>query len=99
MLVHLAFAFLATSVAPNSGQSTAPAGSVSIVAAYARLAGAYENADGPALRTLVAADFDFVFVPGTNENLSQYIADWKESKQALPGLGVSIRVLRLMVKQ
>jgi erythromycin esterase len=93
----LAFVFLTASVAPSSGQSTGPAASGSIVAAYARLARAYENADEPALRALVAADFDFVFVPGTNENLSQYVADWKESKQALPGLDVSIRVLRLTV--
>lgn len=96
MLAHLAFAFLAASVGPSPGQSAGPA-SVSIVAAYARLAHAYENADEQALRALVAADFDFIFIPGTNENLSQYIADWKESKQALPGLGVSIRVLRLTV--
>jgi erythromycin esterase len=93
----LAFVFLTASVAPSSGQSTGPAASGSIVAAYARLARAYENADEPALRALVAPDFDFVFVPGTNENLSQYVADWKESKQALPGLDVSIRVLRLTV--
>ncbi|MGC2407089.1 MAG: erythromycin esterase family protein [Candidatus Cybelea sp.] len=95
-LAHLTFAFLTASVAPASGQDARPA-SVSIGAAYARLARAYENADEPALRALVAANFDFVFVPGTNESLSQYIADWKESKQALPGLGVSIRVVRLMV--
>jgi hypothetical protein len=95
-LAHLAFAFLTASVAPASGQDARQA-SVSIGAAYARLAHAYENADEPVLRALVAADFDFVFVPGTNESLSQYIADWKESKQALPGFSVSIRVVRLMV--
>jgi len=97
MLAHLAFAFLTANVAPSSEQGARPAASVSIVAAYARLARSYENADEPALRALLAADFDFVFVPGTNESLSQYIADWKENKQALPGLGVSISVVRLRV--
>lgn len=97
-LACLALAFLAVSAAaPASGQNATPAASVSIPAAYAQLARAYENADEASLRALLAPDFEFVYVPGTSENLSQYVADWKDSKQNSPDLLVNIRVARLTI--
>jgi erythromycin esterase len=97
--VAFALALLAVTVAPTAAQSPAPAASAAIPAAYAQLAQAYENADEATLRALIAPDFAYAFVPGTNENLAQYIADWKTSKQYSPGLSVAIRVTRLTIHE
>lgn len=93
-----ALALLAVSVAPASARDSVPAATDSLMAAYAQLARAYENADDASLRALLTPNFDFEYVLGTNEDLSQYISDWKETRQNSPGVHVTIHVVSLTVR-
>ena len=69
--------------------------SASILANYTQLARAYDKTDEVALRTLLAPDFEFNFVPGVKDDLTQYVGDWKFEKQHALDERVSIRVLHL----
>ena len=80
---------------PSVGRGTASAASADILANYTQLARAYDKTDEVALRTLLAPDFEFDFVPGVKDDLTQYVGDWKFEKQHALDERVSIRVLHL----
>ena len=83
--------------APASAQGAAPSTTGAIANAYVALAEAYQRADKAALFNLLLPEFEFTYTTGARENLAQYIADWNETIENLPGLHVSIQVERLNV--
>lgn len=94
----LALAFWVFSITPARAQTSAPAAASLIAAAYSKLAQAYENADEALLRALLTSNFTFEYVIGTSEGVSQYVSDWKQTRQNSPGIHVTMRILSIDVR-